>query len=107
MQTREAMRIEVKGGQSTVVEVIEGDIVLSAGQFLVQAGAFANLENAMILKNKLCPKYNYSCGIVKEGGLYKLRFGYFATAEEAVKCADEVSKTGTIVFVGVLSEKAR
>ena len=107
MQTREAMRIQVRTELSTDAQVIEGDINLAAGRFLVQAGAFGSFDNAKTLLNKLRPKSNYSSGIVMEGGLYKVRFGYFATAEEAVKCADEFMKTGTVVFVGVVSEKGR
>ncbi|PKP45449.1 MAG: hypothetical protein CVT94_17990 [Bacteroidetes bacterium HGW-Bacteroidetes-11] len=103
MQERDTPGFEVRTELAADTEIIEGNINLSAGRFLVQAGAFGNPENARAFKNKLCPDYNYLCGIVKEGGLYKLRFGYFATAEEAVQCAEAISRSGSIVFVGVIS----
>ncbi|MCE5262962.1 MAG: NlpC/P60 family protein [Deltaproteobacteria bacterium] len=64
--------------------------------YTIQAGAFANAENAVRLTRSLQEKGLDATYFVARQGLYKVRFGNFTTREQARARADEVRKEGII-----------
>lgn len=98
----EAFKSDVLILQRKKVDIIFGDVDLEAGNFIVQTGAFEIKENAINQSVSLSKLTNSKCGVILEDKLYKVRFGYFATADEAVKCAEKLNKNGKYVFIGVL-----
>lgn len=101
-QAEEALKIETKILVKEVVEVIQGNVDPNSGNFMVQSGAFSSRENAINMAKNMGLLTNEKCGVVRDGNLYKVRFGYFKTAEEAVRCAGSLNKLGKYVFIGVI-----
>ena len=64
--------------------------------YTIQAGAFANAENAARLTNSLQEKGLVATYFVARRGLYKVRFGNFPTKEQAHIRAEELLKAGII-----------
>ena len=69
---------------------------LSRLGYTIQAGAFANAENASRLTRSLQEKGLNSTYFVARRGLYKVRFGNFPAKEQARTRADELRKAGII-----------
>ena len=64
--------------------------------YTIQAGAFANAENAARLTRSLQDKGLDATYFVARLGLYKVRFGNFPTKEQARTRAEELRKEGII-----------
>jgi len=64
--------------------------------YTVQAGAFANAENAARLTRSLQDKGLDATYFVARRGLYKVRFGNFPTKEQARARAEELRKDGIV-----------
>jgi cell wall-associated NlpC family hydrolase len=64
--------------------------------YTIQAGAFANAENADRMTRLLQEKGLAATYFAEKKGLYKVRFGNFATKESARTRAEEIRKTGII-----------
>lgn len=64
--------------------------------YTIQAGAFANVENAARLTRSLKEKGLESTYFVARQGLYKVRFGNFRTKDQARDRAEELLKDGVI-----------
>jgi len=64
--------------------------------FTIQAGAFSNVDNAAGLTEQLNVHNLNAYYFVYEEGLYKVRFGDFATREEALRKACELQSEGVI-----------
>lgn len=64
--------------------------------YTIQAGAFANAENADRLTRSLQEKGLAATYFAAKKGLYKVRFGNFATKELARARAEEILQTGII-----------
>jgi hypothetical protein len=64
--------------------------------YTIQAGAFANVENAARLTRFLQDKGLDATYFVARRGLYKVRFGNFPTKEQARARAEELRKDGII-----------
>jgi cell wall-associated NlpC family hydrolase len=64
--------------------------------YTIQAGAFANVENAARLTSSLQEKGLDATYFVARQGLYKVRFGNFPTKEQARARAEEIRKAGII-----------
>jgi cell wall-associated NlpC family hydrolase len=62
--------------------------------YTIQAGAFANAENAARLTRSLQDKGLEATYFVARQGLYKVRFGNFPTREQARTRAEELRKAG-------------
>lgn len=86
------------------VKVIHGNVNPDSGRFTVQSGAFSKLANAIRMADSFGILTGEKCGVVLEKKLYKVRFGYFNTAEEAVRCARILSKKGKLVFIGIIPD---
>jgi len=103
-QTSRSKQLEVKVFNSETIQLVEGNLNIKSGPYMVQTGAFANRDNASRLLNDIQSKVNYTCGIILENGLYKVRFGYFTEASKAVECGAKLSNMGYLIYLGVLSE---
>jgi hypothetical protein len=64
--------------------------------YTIQAGAFANVENAARLTRSLQDKGIEATYFVARKGLYKVRFGNFPTREAARARAEEIRAAGII-----------
>lgn len=64
--------------------------------YTIQAGAFANVENAARLTRSLQDRGIPATYFVARKGLYKVRFGNFPTREAARTRAEELRTAGTI-----------
>jgi cell wall-associated NlpC family hydrolase len=64
--------------------------------YTIQAGAFANAENAARLTRSLQEKGLDATYFVARQGLYKVRFGNFPSKEQARARADEMQNSGII-----------
>jgi hypothetical protein len=102
--TGQVSMIETMVFRNVSSRVEAGDVNPDAGIFTVQAGAFSSLENATRLLSQIKTQVSYPSGIIKEEGYYKVRFGYFEDAAQAVKCAEAVSKAWVVVILGVVWE---
>ena len=71
-------------------------LALKSLGYTIQAGAFANAENAARLTNSLQEKGLVATYFVARRGLYKVRFGNFPTKEQAHIRAEELLKAGII-----------
>ena len=71
--------------------------------YTIQAGAFANAENAARLTHALQDKGLEATYFVARQGLYKVRFGNFPTKEQARARAEELRKTGIVEEFYVVS----
>jgi hypothetical protein len=71
--------------------------------YTIQAGAFANAENAARLTRSLQEKGLDSTYFVARRGLYKVRFGNYPTREQARAQADELRNSGIIEEFYVVS----
>ncbi len=71
--------------------------------YTIQAGAFADAENAARFTRSLKEKGLDSTYFVARQGLYKVRFGNFHTKEQARARAEELRKDGTIEAFYVVS----
>jgi len=71
--------------------------------YTIQAGAFANAENAARLTRSLQEKGLDSTYFVARRGFYKVRFGNFPTREKARARADELRNAGIIEEFYVVS----
>lgn len=71
--------------------------------YTIQAGAFANVENAARLTLSLQEKGLEATYFVVRQGLYKVRFGNFPTREQARVRAEEIRKVGIIEEYYVVS----
>jgi len=64
--------------------------------YTIQAGAFANVENADRMTRSLQEKGLAATYFAAKKGLYKVRFGNFATRETARARAEEIRRAGII-----------
>jgi cell wall-associated NlpC family hydrolase len=64
--------------------------------FTIQAGAFANAENAAALTRRLKDNGLDSTYFVARQGLYKVRFGNFVSRQEARDRAESLKRAGVI-----------
>ena len=98
----EANRADEKSekAKKTSIEVVFGNVELFAGEFLVQAGAFQSRESAVIQAASIAKSTSENCGVVYDGGFYKIRLGYFKTEQEAAACAEVLKKAGFDAFAG-------
>jgi len=64
--------------------------------YTIQAGAFANVDNAARLTNLLRTRGLDSTYFKASDGLYKVRFGNYSTKEQAMKMAQSLKDRGTI-----------
>jgi cell wall-associated NlpC family hydrolase len=64
--------------------------------YTIQAGAFANAENADRMTRSLQEQGLAATYFAEKKGLYKVRFGNFATKEAARARADEIRQAGII-----------
>jgi cell wall-associated NlpC family hydrolase len=71
--------------------------------YTIQAGAFADAENAARLTRSLQEKGLEATYFVARQGLYKVRFGNFSTREQAHTRAEEFRKSGIIEEFYVVS----
>ena len=71
--------------------------------YTIQAGAFANAENAVRLTNSLQEKGLAATYFVARRDLYKVRFGNFPTKELARARAEELRNLGTIAEFYIVS----
>lgn len=71
--------------------------------YTIQAGAFANVENAARLARSLQEKGLDAIYFVARQGLYKVRFGNFPAKEQARTRAEEIRKAGIIEEFYVVS----
>ena len=71
--------------------------------YTIQAGAFANAENAARLTRSLQANGLDATYFVARQGLYKVRFGNFPTKEQARARAEEIRKGGIIEEFYVVS----
>lgn len=69
---------------------------LKAMQYTIQAGAFSSVANAARMEHKLDGSGLEAYYFLDEDGLYKVRFGNFATRAEAVGRAKKLQKQGYI-----------
>ena len=81
-------------------EVVFGNVDPSAGNYLVQAGAFQSMESALNAASSIAKSTQTNCGVMRDGKLYKIRLGYFKTEQEAATFAEELKKAGFSAFVG-------
>jgi cell wall-associated NlpC family hydrolase len=70
--------------------------VVSRLGYTIQAGAFANAENADRMTRSLQEKGLAATYFVEKKGLYKVRFGNFATKELARARGEEIRQAGII-----------
>jgi cell wall-associated NlpC family hydrolase len=71
--------------------------------YTIQAGAFANAENAARLTRSLKDKGLEATYFVARQGIYKVRFGNFPTKEQARARAEELRKAGIVEEFYVVS----
>ncbi|MBU2226451.1 MAG: C40 family peptidase [Proteobacteria bacterium] len=71
--------------------------------YTIQAGAFANAENAVRLTDSLQEKGLAATYFVARRGLYKVRFGNFPRKELARARAEELRNLGTIAEFYIVS----
>ena len=71
--------------------------------YTIQAGAFANAENAVRLTHSLQEKGLAATYFVARRGLYKVRFGNFPTKELARAKAEDLVSLGTIAEFYIVS----
>lgn len=69
---------------------------VGALQYTIQAGAFKKLDNALKLTENLNRKGLQAYYFVHESGLYKVRFGNYATYQKALNDAEELYEVGYI-----------
>jgi hypothetical protein len=69
---------------------------LNTIQFVIQVGAFNQLDNALRLTENLNNKGLQACYYIHESGLYKVRFGNFPTYQDALSEAEALRKTGVL-----------
>ena len=77
------------------VKTLERKAVSPLG-YAIQAGAFANAENAARMTRSLQEKGLAATYFVAKKGLYKVRFGNFPTKEPARAQAEEIRQAGII-----------
>lgn len=65
-------------------------------QYSIQVGAFANFNNAVQLYESLENQGLNAYYFIHKTGLYKVRFGNFASREIALKKAEDLRKSGSI-----------
>lgn len=71
-----------------------------AGDFYVQAGAFSTKQAALNMLDSLSEYVSCPSGIIQEDGLFKLRFGYFKTRNEAMECLETLKETEVEAYYG-------
>ena len=71
--------------------------------YTIQAGAFANLDNAVRLMQALQARGVEAYYFRHESGLFKVRFGDFSSAREARQRADELRDAGIIDVYYIVS----
>jgi cell wall-associated NlpC family hydrolase len=64
--------------------------------YTIQVGAFANVENAARLAKRLHAQGLNATYYASDKNLYRVRFGNYATKEQARKRAEELRRAGTI-----------
>jgi cell wall-associated NlpC family hydrolase len=64
--------------------------------YTIQAGAFAQAQNAVRLTDRLCKRGLDATYFVAATGLYKVRFGNFSSREAARKRAEALKQSGVI-----------
>lgn len=79
----------------------ENQFSASSGDYFVQVGAFNSYEKAQLYSDQKKFTIPYLLNFVNEGGMVKLRFGYFKTNEEAMKCKELLDSKGYPCFIGV------
>lgn len=80
---------------ASAVKTLERRAVSRLG-YTIQAGAFANAENADRMTRSLQEKGLAATYFAAKKGLYKVRFGNFATKESARARAEEMRQAGII-----------
>jgi hypothetical protein len=65
-------------------------------QYTIQAGAFSNVNNAARLEDKLAKSGLEPYYFLHPDGLYKVRFGNFASKSEALRTAERLRNAGDI-----------
>jgi len=79
-----------------VVKVPPEKKTLDLMGYTIQAGAFANVDNAARLTNLLRERGLDSTYFKASDGLYKVRFGNYSKKEQAIKMAQSLKDRGTI-----------
>jgi len=74
-------------------------------QYSIQVGAFSNIENAIRLTEKLRYQDINAYHFLHPSGLYKVRFGNFASKAEAVRMARSLVHRGIIHNFYIVSPK--
>lgn len=80
----------------------ERPILLPVMGYCVQAGAFAQVENAARLSARLSGQGLAAYYYREPGGLYRVRFGNFTTAEQAVAIAGKLQQGAVIDVYAVI-----
>lgn len=86
--------------ETASIEVVFGNVDPSAGGYLVQAGAYNDMESAVNAATAIAKSTPEKCGVVRVDKFFKVHLGYFKTAPEAATCVEAVQKAGFQAFVG-------
>jgi cell division septation protein DedD len=71
-----------------------GKLPLETGPFFVGAGSFRYKKSAMQYARKIKEQIPFTCGVIEEEGLFKVRFGYFKSKADASACMMKMKELG-------------